>query len=321
MKINELWHRSKSETIIQSSEKELTTGQLLLKSQYSLISQGTEKLVAQGLIPKELHHDMKVPYMQGEFTFPCMYGYSLVGTIIDGNEALTGKMVHVLHPHADYTIVNQQDVFEIPSAIPPERAVLASNMETVLNAVWDGGVAMGDRVLISGFGMIGALLAITLKNYPELELFVHEVNQQRKQFAASLGLDVITTQNKLPDHVDIAFNCSASEEGLQTCINYTSANGTIVEMSWYGQKPVQINLGGTFHYGRKRIISSQVSRIPLHKQAQWDVKRRKELVFKLLKQHIYDKLITKYIHFNDVPGFFNDLRQNKIPEPGVVIQY
>jgi threonine dehydrogenase-like Zn-dependent dehydrogenase len=193
-------------------------------------------------------------------------------------------------------------------------------METVVNAIWDSKLQFGDRVLIAGFGTIGALLALTLTQFSGIEVKVQENYFKRKKMVQDCGLSIYDNEES-SEYFDICFHCTGSENGLQFCINHARKEGKIIELSWYGNKSVNIQLGGSFHTGRKSIISSQVSSIPEDKISSWDFRKRKELVFKLLGNDIYDKLPCLEIPFFDSPGFFSRFRNEYVNEPGIIIHY
>jgi len=205
--------------------------------------------------------------------------------------------------------------------MPLKRATLASNMETVVNAIWDSHVSIGDKVLVTGFGNIGSLLSLTLKSFPGVSVSVLETDPVKQDVANQLGLLCYGSPGEINTRFDMAFNCTSNEQGLQTCIDKTGLEGQIIELSWYGTGQVKIGLGGTFHSERKRIVASQVSRIPDEKASRWNNKRRKELVFELLKNPEYDKLITREIDFEDTPQFFDSLREGNNNDIGIVIKY
>lgn len=320
MEINELWHISDTDSVLRRSQAEPDSTELIVQSCYSLISAGTEKNVSMGLVPEQIADQMKVPFMKGKFPFPVSYGYSLVGKIIKGPQNLANRYVHLLHPHHDFALVEEQDIFLIPEVIPPKRAVFASNMETVVNAIWDSKPQLGDQILIAGFGTVGALLALTLSQYPGIDIKIKEINPERKKFAIACGMETIDDHNSTTQF-DISYHCTGSEKGLQYCIDHTKTEGKIMELSWYGNKFVSINLGSTFHTGRKKIIATQVSTIPDDKNSSWDFRKRKDLVFKLLQNEIYDTLPCFEIPFIDSPLLFKRLRNGFINEPGLIIKY
>ncbi|NJK98832.1 MAG: zinc-binding alcohol dehydrogenase [Bacteroidales bacterium] len=227
----------------------------------------------------------------------------------------------MMHPHQSLITVNQKDIFPVPGFIPAKRATLASNMETAVTAIWDSGISAGDKVLVVGFGIIGALVAMLARMIPGVEVLVLEKEHGRVLRAESFGFKVLSTNRRVGTNFDIAFNTSGSGRGLQTCIDVLGMEGKVVELSWFGSDGVNLKLGRGFHYKRKQIISSQVSNIPANKSGRWDYKRRKELVFKLLKDDGFDKLLTLEVPFKNSPEFFKKLRNDDVEDVGVVLSY
>ena len=310
-----LWHTD--ETTTELREVELANTGLKVRSLYSLISTGTERLVAKGEVPIELQDKMRVPGMQGAFSFPLTYGYSLVGQVEASGHDLHHKYVHLLHPHQSVVRWPAAQLSVIPEGIPPLRATLASNLETVVNAIWDGNVQIGDRVLVVGFGMIGALLCRVLSQIPALELEVVEKEAERRALATEMGFAL----HGVGGGFDCAFHTTAQSAGLQTALDAVGQAGRVVELSWYGTRQATLSLGGHFHYGRQQIISSQVSHLPAQKAARWDFARRKAVVFRLLKQAGFDQHITQLIDLRDAPAHFHEIRSGYPPALGTAIRY
>lgn len=294
----------------------LLQGQVLLRSLYSMVSLGTERLVATGQVPASTWPYMEVPYQDGDFSFPIKYGYSLVARVEKGPIQLLGKEVHLMHPHQDICIVAEEAVFPLPGDVPPARATLASNMETAVNAIWDARLKPGSRVLIVGFGMIGALLAGCLRKEPGREFFVLETDPRRKKLAESLGLKCLSEENQF----DIVFHTSATASGLQSAIDLAGFEGKVIELSWYGERSVELNLGASFHHQRKVIQSSQVSHIPTH-VPEMDFRKRKEIVFEILQDAWFDGLLEEAIPFEKLPDFFGKLRRQKLSGVSGLIRY
>lgn len=316
-----LWHQSASASeILLEYLPAPAPGQLVIQSLFSLISQGTEKTVALQRVPHALYSDMAVPYMAGTFDLPIKYGYSVVGQVITAGKHLD-KYVHLLHPHQDFCVVNEADCFFFDvKKVPARRAVLASNLETAVNAIWDAQVMLGDRILITGFGMIGCLLAMVLQSKGFEKVVVYEKDLTRCKLAESMGITLyLPEQNTEP--FDVAFNCSASEQALQLCIDQTGMESKIIELSWYGNQSQNLHLGARFHYQRKHILSSQVSNIPAHQKSRWDFQRRKVLVFDLLENNKFDQCLDHEIALEEAPEFFNLVREGKTKALGTVIKY
>ena len=306
-----LWHLDAKRSAIHPAQ--LASGSeegVRVRSLFSLISTGTERLVATGQVPPSLYQQMAVPGMEGDFEFPIKYGYSLVGAVDQPGHDWHQQKVHLLHPHQDQLIVSPHALYPIPPSIPPQRAILASNMETALNAVWDSGVSAGDKVLLVGFGNVGSLLARILKGFPGLELQVWERDSWRAELAQKMGFVVV--EPCATNAFDLAFHTTGQGEALQTCLDAVGYEGKVVELSWYGKREVSLQLGGAFHVDRKQIISSQVSRIPTARLHRWDYRRRKEAVFRLLKDPGFDEHLTGMVPFDELPVWFNRLRKGDL---------
>ncbi|MEM8967615.1 MAG: zinc-binding alcohol dehydrogenase [Bacteroidota bacterium] len=318
-KASAFWHLSSKESKIQAqSLSPIQAGECRIETAFSLVSSGTETLVATGRVPAELHELMQVPYQEGDFSFPVKYGYSLVGKVVEGTTELIGKHVHLLHPHQSQCVVNFQDVTIIPEEVPSRRAVLASNLETALNAIWDSRISAGDRVLVVGMGLIGSLVAQLVDQFPATQVSVVDTNDVRREFARQQGFSLYEPSDA---SFDIAFHTSGSSAGLQICVDAVGYEGKIVELSWYGTRAVEVQLGGSFHQQRKQIISSQVSRLPPHRQSRWDYRRRKQTVLELLKDDVWDNFLTAAVDFTDSPALFDKLRQGDRSQLSWTIAY
>ncbi|MBA3325886.1 MAG: dehydrogenase, partial [Rhodobacteraceae bacterium] len=128
------------------------SGEVVVETAFSGISRGTEALVFAGRVPEAERGRMRCPFQEGDFPFPVKYGYAAVGRAVEGPEGLRGRDVFVLHPHQDRFAAPAATCVPLPAGVPPGRAVLAANMETALNVVWDAGVGPCDRVAVVGAG-------------------------------------------------------------------------------------------------------------------------------------------------------------------------
>lgn len=264
----------------------------------SAISPGTERLVATGRVPSEVAETMRCPYMEGTFAFPVKYGYSLVGRLDDG------RLAHVLHPHQEVAHVRAADVRVVPDGVPPERATLAANLETAVTALWDSRIAAGERALVIGFGIVGSLVARLLARMAGVEVDVVELDEEKRRLAQSMGFHAIAAPGS---DYDVAFGASGAPEEVQLALDAVGDEGRVVELSWLGPREVRLQLGGTFHSGRKQLIASQVSHIPPHLRARWDYARRTRLVFALLRDAAFDAHITRTVDFDELPRFYEEL--------------
>ena len=311
-----LWHTGPEESKVRETDLNGSEQALVIRSLYSLISSGTEKLVSTGKAAQ--HGDrMAVPHMQGSFELPIFYGYSLVGRVDMPGHGLHGEVVHLMHPHSEVAIASEADLMVIPGEVPPRRAGLLSNLGTAVTGVWDSGVRVGDRVLVVGYGLIGALISRILARIPGVQVHVVEGAENRRALATEHDFKVVEPSGDY----DVLFNCSTSGSGLQLCIDHGGMEAKIIEMSWYGNSDVEVSLGGRFHRNRLQIISSQVSQIPSFQQLRWSRKRRQRLVMDLLHEDDFDILLNLEVSLREAPTYFNRLRNGTTRSLGCLIKY
>ncbi len=278
--------------------------EVLVRTKYSGISRGTEALVFKGEVPPSQRESMRAPFQEGDFPGPVKYGYMSVGTVEEGPDELTGRSVFCLYPHQDLYCVPAQAVAPVPSDIPVTRALLAANMETAVNAVWDAGVTVGDRVAVIGAGVVGLLVAWLCRQIPGTQVAVQDVNGSRKAVAQALGLDFELATARPPGRLvgrDLLFHASGRPEGLTRALELAGPEATIVELSWFGDKAVPLPLGENFHSQRLTIKSSQVGRLPVSRQPRWNHRDRLLLALELLRDQALDVFLTGESDFADLP--------------------
>ncbi|TDL87751.1 zinc-dependent alcohol dehydrogenase [Meridianimarinicoccus aquatilis] len=277
-------------------------GNVTLKALYSGVSRGTEGLVARGGVPESEWHRMRCPFQEGDFPFPVKYGYAFVGEIIDGPSERLGQRCFALHPHQSHAVLPGAAAVPLPNALPARRAVLAANMETAANIVWDSGAGPGDRVLIVGAGVVGLLTAHIIAGMPGADVTIVDVNPARKSLADTLGVQ-FSLPDAAPRDMDITINTSASAAGLRLALEAAGRSARVVEASWHGSNDVALPLGGAFHSKRLSIVSSQVGDIPADRKARWDYTRRLSMALRLLAQAPQlEALLTHEIPFADAPA-------------------
>ena len=275
-------------------------GEVVIKALYSGISRGTEALVFAGRVPPSEWDRMRAPFQQGNFPAPVKYGYSMVGRVEHGPDALTGRIVFVLHPHQTRFIVPAYAVHVLTDGIDPPRAVLAANLETALNGVWDAGPHVGDRIAVIGGGTVGCLAAWLVSRIPGCEVELIDINPRRAAVARALGVRFAEPPAATRD-ADLVIHASGAPEGLELALQMAGVEARIVELSWFGDRTVPLSLGGSFHSRRLTIASSQVGRIAPSQRPRWDARRRMQLVLALLRDPHLDVLISGESAFEELP--------------------
>jgi 2-desacetyl-2-hydroxyethyl bacteriochlorophyllide A dehydrogenase len=276
-----------------------TSAEVLVEATFSGLSRGTEGLVFRGGVPAELHASMRCPHQAGELPFPVKYGYCSVGRVREGAAPL-GQRVFCLFPHQDRYVVPAADVIEVPDTVPDRRAVLAANMETAINGLWDAAPLVGSRVAVIGAGAVGLLAASLLARMPGIEIEVVDITAEKDALCAQLGLRCVRPAAARGE-CDLVLHASGSPAGLETALSLAGFEATIVELSWYGDRKVSLSLGGRFHNGRFRIISSQVGSVAPSQRPRWSYRRRMQLALSLLADPRYDALLSQPVPFETLP--------------------
>ena len=279
---------------------EPAAGQVRVRTHYSGISRGSEALVFQGRVPESEFARMRAPFQQGEFPFPVCYGYASVGEVEAGSASLVGRPVFCLHPHQDLYNVPASAVVPLPANVPMARAVLAANLETALNAVWDGAAGPGDRIAVIGGGVVGLLTGALAAAMPGCSVTLVDIAPQRRATAEALGMAFAEPDNA-PQDCDLVFHASGRAEGLDTALRCAGLEACIIEMSWYGDARVSLPLGQAFHARRLTLRSSQVGHVPPQRQPRWTRRRRLETALSLLADKRFDILISGESKFEALP--------------------
>ena len=282
----------------------LRDGDVLVRSLYSAISRGTESLVFRGEVPPSEYQRMRAPFQQGDFPAPVKYGYINVGVVEAGcgaqAQALVGRRVFCLYPHQQAYVVPATAVVALPDAVPSARAVLAANLETAINAIWDASPTLGDRIAVVGSGVLGALVAWLCARIPGTEVELIDLDPSRAALATALGAGFA-----LPDgargNCDLVIHASGAPAGLARALELAGDEATVLEMSWYGQRSVALALGEAFHARRLTLRSSQVGRLPPRQAPRWTYRRRMELALSLLVDSLPDVLISGESDFASLP--------------------
>jgi threonine dehydrogenase-like Zn-dependent dehydrogenase len=234
---------------------------------------------------------MRCPFQDGDFPAPVKYGYASVGSVEEGPAALRGRRVFCLYPHQDFYVVPVDAALSVPDNVTDERAALAANMETALNALWDAGPRIGDRIAIVGAGVVGCLIASLAAKLPGTCVELIDIDPRRAAIAAALGCRFALPADASGD-CDVVFHASASDAGLATALRLAGFEAKVIELSWYGDRPVSAPLGGAFHQRRLRLISSQVGQVATARRARRTHRERLAAALALLADPVYDDLIT-----------------------------
>ncbi len=285
---------------------------VLVRALCSGVSRGTETLVFRGGVPASQHGVMRAPFQEGNFPAPVKYGYLSVGSVERGPDALRGRTVFCLYPHQTAYVVPADAVMVVPEDVPPARAVLAGTVETAVNALWDAAPLLGDRITVVGAGMVGCCVARLLSRFPAAHVTLVDVDRGRAAVAAALGVEFALPADADGDR-DLVLHASATSAGLQQSLDLLAPEGTVIDLSWYGDSEVRLSLGGAFHAGRLGIRASQVGTVSPARRGRRTTADRLALALSLLRDPAFDALLTGRSRFDELPDVMARLADGSLP--------
>ncbi|MGW7254470.1 zinc-dependent alcohol dehydrogenase [Streptomyces sp. NPDC054834] len=286
-------------------------GEVLVRALYSGVSRGTETLVFRGGVPESQHAAMRAPFQEGDFPGPVKYGYLSVGVVEEGPGELVGRTVFCLYPHQTRYVVPASAVTVVPDHVPAQRAVLAGTVETAVNALWDAAPLVGDRIAVVGGGMVGCSVAALLARFPGVRLQLVDADPARAKTAEALGAGFASPADALGD-CDLVVHASATEAGLTRSLELLAPEGTVVELSWYGDRRISLPLGEAFHSRRLTVRSSQVGTVSPARPGRTYADRL-ALALDLLADPALDALITGESAFEELPDVLPRLASGEVP--------
>ena len=287
-------------------------GEVLVRTLWSGVSRGTETLVFRGGVPVSQYAAMRAPFQEGDFPGPVKYGYLNVGVVEEGPDTLVGRTVFCLYPHQTRYVVPVGAVTPVPDSVPAERAVLAGTVETAVNALWDASPLAGDRIAVVGGGMIGSSVAALIARFPGVRVQLVDADPGRAEIAEALGVDFALPEDALGE-CDLVVHASATEAGLARSLELLAAEGTVIELSWYGDRRVSLPLGEAFHSRRLTVRSSQVGTVSPAARPGRTYADRLALALDLLADPALDALITGECAFEELPDVLPRLASGEIP--------
>ncbi|MDT4978939.1 MAG: hypothetical protein QOG07_818 [Pseudonocardiales bacterium] len=285
---------------------------VLVRTLRSGVSRGTETLVFRGGVPASQYDTMRAPFQEGDFPGPVKYGYLNVGVVEQGPAQLRGRTVFCLYPHQTAYVVPSDAVTVVPDDVPPARAVLAGTVETAVNTLWDAAPLVGDRITVVGAGMVGCCVARLLAGFPGIRVTVVDIDGARADVAAALGADFALPADAA-DGRDLVVHTSATSAGLQLSLDLLAPEGSVIDLSWYGDAEVRLSLGGAFHSGRLGIRASQVGQVSAARRGRRTPADRLALALDLLRDPAFDALITGTSRFDELPDVMAKLADGSLP--------
>jgi 2-desacetyl-2-hydroxyethyl bacteriochlorophyllide A dehydrogenase len=291
-------------------------GEVVARALHSGISQGTELLLYRGEGPRAFDPSLDAP---GVEIYPRRYGYAWIGEIVESAtaELTSGQRLFALRPHGDVHVLRADQLRLLPKTIPSPRATLAANLETALTVVWDAGISLGDDVVVLGGGVVGLLAGMLAKRAGAARVRLVEPSPRRRACALGLGIDaaLAPAEDAPGGDADVVIEATGDPASLDRAIRHAGHEAIIAVASFYGERRSPISLGTLFHRRRLQLKASQVSHLPPHKTARWDLTRRFAKVLEFLEDARLDALLDPPVAFADAPATFARLDA----EPGLAL--
>ncbi len=289
-------------------------GEVLVHTLCSGISSGTERLIFRGEVSGEVALDDTIAALAGTFRYPFPYGYACVGRV-QGQDGL----VFAFQPHQDMFTAAAGDLISLP-AVRPAAATLFPLVETALQVTLDAEAGYRDPVVVLGAGVVGLLTALLLKRSGRQPLCVEPV-AWRRDLADSVGITAVAPEDLAKEQVPLVIEASGNTEAPARALDILAHEGTLLIVSWFGNKPVELPLGGAFHRRRLTIRSTQVSTIPARMSATWTVARRRAEAAALLAELPLDELCTHIFPFAQAAEAFRTVDQSPPDLMHAVLNY
>jgi 2-desacetyl-2-hydroxyethyl bacteriochlorophyllide A dehydrogenase len=315
-------------------------GEVLVRTRMSAISPGTEMLAYGGHVPQHMALDEKIGSLQESFTFPFKYGYACVGVVEETGAGVApgwrGRRVFSFHPHESAFTAATEELIPIADDISLENAIFLANMETAVNFVLDGRPLIGESVGVFGLGIVGLLTTALLARFPLAALVAFDRYPARRAAALELGVsasidpaaeDAIGQARALmqergrAEGADLVYEISGSPRALDQAIGLAGFDARVVIGSWYGDKPVELDLGGRFHRSRIRLMGSQVSTVTPELGGRWSKARRLGAAWDALRAVNPARWITQRFALSDAPSAYQLLAERPQDTIQVVLEY
>jgi 2-desacetyl-2-hydroxyethyl bacteriochlorophyllide A dehydrogenase len=315
-------------------------GQILVRTLVSAVSAGTELLIYRGQAPLGMTADDTISSLAGTIGFPMRYGYAAVGEVVEAGLEVKGdwegRRVFAFHPHESLFLAEPEEVHLLPPEMAPEEAVFFPNVETALTLVADGSPAIGEQVAVFGQGIVGLLVTSLLARLPLSSLVTLDAHPLRR--STSLGVGAHVSLDPAASGVieevisflqgrgvyrgaDLTYEVSGNPDALDQAIGVTGYNGRVVIGSWYGRKRASIQLGGSFHRSRIRLISSQVSSIEPELRGRWNKERLQNLAWRMVGELKPSRFITHRFPLQEAAKAYQLLDRNAQEALQVVLTY
>ncbi|MFH0910631.1 MAG: bi-domain-containing oxidoreductase [Planctomycetota bacterium] len=226
------------------------SGHLLIQTEASLISSGTERMLVEfgraGFLGKALQQPGKaretwekirtdglwptLEAIQSRLDRPLALGYANAGRVLELGPGVRGfapgDRVVSNGPHAEVVSVPQTLAARIPPGVAMEEAPFAVLAAIALQGIRLAGPTLGERFVVTGLGLVG-LLTVELLRAQGCQVLGIDYNLERLKLAQSFGAKVV--------------NLSQGEDSVRTALAFSEGrgvDGVILAASTRSSEPV-----------------------------------------------------------------------------------
>jgi threonine dehydrogenase-like Zn-dependent dehydrogenase len=222
---------------IENSEIPSTSHKMVLvKSEYSLVSNGTERIVFERGFEAGSYWDQWVRY-------PFLPGYATVGTIIQTGSIESiwkvGQRVAIRSPHASHHLLREDLCIPIPDGVSFENAVWFALAKIGFLGAWVSKLKSDNSVLIVGGGLIAQMVMRWISTYRTAVIAILTRNSFQFEASKSGGATVLMQGNatdysatKIQDCIgtrpQLIIDCTSSPEVFAWALGVIADYGRVV---------------------------------------------------------------------------------------------
>ena len=304
--------------------------EVLIRTQFCLISSGTELTAFTGSFPERSRWSEYVKY-------PFYPGYSNVGIVEKVGEKVEnireGDIVASQAPHSEYVIVREDRVVRVPEGVALEEATFHTIASGVMHSVRLAGVTLGSTVVIIGLGLLGQMATQFSRLCGAYPLIGVDLYENRLKLGKESGATHVINSRKEDVYervkditegrmADIVFEVTGNPQAISWGIKLVRTLGRFIVLS-SPRGPTAIDFHDEVNAPSRVIMGTHFSSQPLFETPYypWTRKRNVELFFRLLLDGIVRvrHLITHVVPLEDVEKAYELLLNKKNETLAVVL--
>lgn len=325
--------QEKAELLTKEFDSFLQGDEVLVKTDYSLISAGTELANYYDLPNTSIYGDRK-----GQFPRPP--GYSAAGHVAAVGADVTDFKVgdNVIVPwsgHCSWFKKKQDRIFPVLPGVSQQEAAAAHIASFPFLGVRKLQIQLGESVMVAGLGLLGLLsvqLAKLSGGYPVLAC---DFSEDRRKIALETGADYVFDPRE-DDFIDKVRELSGGGPnavvevtghlaGLQQALEYTAPMGRISILGCTRISDAPINVYKYIHGKGIEIYGAHTFTRPKFESrpGYWTEKDDYAVFMKLVKAGALkiEPLVNKIVSPENTPEVYKELGTSKQPPLGILFDW